>query len=441
MKKLKIIVPILVSYSLWAATTFAETQVSKETNQPAYAKLIPPEKLKEDLDFLFKTIEEVHPNMYAYTSKQEFMPLHEKLYSQITQPMNRLEFYKLVAPVVAELQFGHTFISGLWENFRDYCNNGGKVFPIELELDGQQAFLVGNYGKTVLPIGGTLLSINGEDTASVIFRWARYSPSEGRNADPRAIKRRSVLWMYLWLEYGDAKSVTLRIKSLDGKTSDHILPAISGKQAKAAARAQRGSWTPFSYTYMAEHETGLIKINQFDASRAFREFLEKTFKELNNKKASNLIVDIRKNPGGSSIPGDWLLEYLTDKPFAQFEGVVVESSEKPFRFGGRICVLIGRLSASSSVSFASAIKCYRIGTLIGEETGDATVNYGEARRHELPNSGLQVTIPTKYFVQAGGKPGGRGVLPDYEVKQKPADTANGVDTALEFTLDLIEKGN
>ena len=41
----------------------------------------------------------------------------------------------------------------------------------------------------------------------------------------------------------------------------------------------------------------------------------------------------------------------------------------------------------------------------------------------------------------GSKNDGRGVIPDYEVKQKPEDTAKGVDTVLQFTLNLIKESN
>ena len=69
------------------------------------------------------------------------------------------------------------------------------------------------------------------------------------------------------------------------------------------------------------------------------------------------------------------------------------------------------------------------------------MNYGEARSFKLPNSGLNAVIATKHFTQAGSKSGGHGVIPDYEVKQKPEDTAKGIDTVLQFTLNLIKDPN
>ncbi len=176
-----------------------ETKVKDiEPNQSAYLKPIQPDKLKEDLDFLFKTIEEVHPNMYAYTSKEEFELLREQLYKSITDPMNRIEFYKLTAPVVASLKSGHTFIFPPVKEFSEYVKTGGKVLLLSLNWDGEKAILVNNYGPTNLPIGGTILSINGENAAEVINRLARYFPAERRSSFPWQLeKRRTLKALYL----------------------------------------------------------------------------------------------------------------------------------------------------------------------------------------------------------------------------------------------------
>jgi C-terminal processing protease CtpA/Prc len=112
--------------------------------------------------------------------------------------------------------------------------------------------------------------------------------------------------------------------------------------------------------------------------------------------------------------------------------------DNPLCFSGRQFVLTGRTTFSSANCFASAIKCFNIATLIGEETGGTTTSYGDCLYFYLPNSNLRFDVAHKYFVEACGKSDGRGVIPDYEVNQKPEDTARGVDTVLQFTLDLIK---
>ena len=65
---LKVAILTLLCVSLCAVDVFGEPPSPiEEPNQAAYLKPLSPDKLKQDLDFLFKTIEEVHPNMYAYT--------------------------------------------------------------------------------------------------------------------------------------------------------------------------------------------------------------------------------------------------------------------------------------------------------------------------------------------------------------------------------------
>jgi hypothetical protein len=84
--------------------------IVSEPNQPAYLKTIPPDKLKEDLDFLFKTIEEVHPNLYAYSNREEYALVKNELYKQIDHAMSISEFYVYVQPVVYYLKDDHTRI-------------------------------------------------------------------------------------------------------------------------------------------------------------------------------------------------------------------------------------------------------------------------------------------------------------------------------------------
>jgi len=123
-----------------------------------------PRQMKADLDFLFKTIEEVHPNMYEYISDDEFGEHRKRLYGQINQPLTRAEFYKLVAPIIAELRSGHL---RLWPPKGDFRAISSNVFAIGLRWDGQNAILKENYGPENLPLGGKLLEINGQDAPSV----------------------------------------------------------------------------------------------------------------------------------------------------------------------------------------------------------------------------------------------------------------------------------
>jgi len=467
---------ITLCYALCVVNALAEP------NQPDYAKLIPPDKLKEDLDFLFKTIEEVHPNMYAYTSKEEFNPLREQLYESIDHPMNRLDFYKLVAPVVAALKNGHTFIEPISKPFQEYLIKGGKIFPLNLYWDGERVIVHAYSGPNDLPIGTKVLTIDNQDAKEFLIKIARYFPAEGKAYNLPFLERGYILHQFLWLEKGEPDSLKLKIKASDGEAKEYNIKGVSYTeliklQANESTKSKRTDSdevkTDYSYRYIPDHNTGLIEFNSFNDLERFKIFLTETFKKIKEQNISSLIIDIRKNPGGNSKLGDELLKYLTDKTFIQFEkcqikvstqllaqqkwirrnhpeakiGSIIDDNisliqpgDKPLRFKGRTFVLMGPRSNSSSSSFASAIKHFNIGILLGQETTDTTVCYGDCIYNALPHSGLNLSVACKRFICAGGKEDERGVIPDYEVKQKTEDSAKGVDTVLQFTLNLIKTG-
>jgi hypothetical protein len=420
--------------------------------------------------------------MYAYTSKGEFAPLRKKLYKDVNRPMNSLEFYKLVAPVVAKLKNGHTFFFPPFEFFQNYAKTGGKYFPIEILIDGESVILTEYQGPYTLPIGAEVLTLDDVSAIEFLRKAARYMPSENKPYNLAMIQRKSFLPLYLWLEKNNSELLDLQLKTTDGRIEQFHLKALGYEElvdyqknnSDKTKTTSKNNNTPYSYRNIPDYNVGLIEFNSFHNRESFLNFLKNTFGKIQEQNVCELIIDIRKNPGGNSTLGDDLLKYLTRKPFSQFEKVDIKMSEQllkqqagiknmfpnakmgsivsvdtdlklpeenSLRFAGKTFVLIGPESASSSVSFASAVRYFGIGTLIGSETIDTPVSYGDCIKGMLPNAELLFSVAAKRFVDAGGKENGRGIIPDNEVKQKPEDIAKGVDTVLQFTLDMIKKSD
>ncbi len=444
--------------------------------------------LKADLDFLFKTIADVHPNMYAYIGDEEFVEHRDALYEQIRTPMNSVEFYELVAPVVAKLKNGHTFVSSWLAEFDRYTNAGGKVFPLAISWAGTEAVLRENHGLDKLPIGGTILAINGEDADEVMDRLSRYSAVECKDLNPANITRSDILPRLLWVEYGPVESWSLRIRASDGTVDDYEIRPINLAWWHYPVISRKAGESNYSYRYLTEYAAGLLEFNLFDNSEKFKTFLKEVFGDLKKRKASSLIIDLRGNPGGDSSMGDLLLDYLSREPTPQFQEFRVKLSaqalqqkphleelqkvyehffpntcieengtiflplaelaaklsdpstewrrDNPLGFEGSLFVLIGRATASSALSLASTIGAADIGTLVGEETNDTTAGYGDCLEFKMPNSGLKFMVPDAYIVVVGGKANGRGLIPHHKVRRKPEDLAAGIDTVLEYTLSL-----
>src|SRR3954468_20618762 len=74
------------------------------------AQPIPAKLLRDDFRIMRRTLEEAHGGIYRYTSKAEMDRTFERTLQKIDQPMTDLEFWRLVAPVVAHIKCGHTSI-------------------------------------------------------------------------------------------------------------------------------------------------------------------------------------------------------------------------------------------------------------------------------------------------------------------------------------------
>ena len=473
---------ILMWLPFFSVQSYAEAQeLLKKSEQPSYAELIPANKLEEDLDFLFKTIEDVHPDMYAYTSKQEFMLMKERLYKQINQPMNCIEFYKLVAPVVASLKSHHTSLKNPFQKFFEYTKHGGKLFPLHIYWQDSKPFVKNYYGPVDIPKGSRILEIDNQDAQKLIMKIGRNSADEGKDNSPRLIEYTDNTAIYLWIEFGPLESLQLKVETHKGRLKTFDLEPITHREFegyKKKRSAPIDNKDGCIYRYIPDYNTGLIEVIFFYPNpEKMKKFVTKTFEEIRERNVSSLIIDLRQGMGGSSSSSAELLKYLVDKPFRQFDEIkvkisqlavnqyrdiritsekfpktemgsivdeditIVQPVEEISSFKGKVFVLIGHRTVSGCTTFAQTVDFYGVGKLIGEETADPTIRGGQYYSSKLPNSELNFCVTTKKFVLVGGKPDGHGVIPDYEVKQKPEDTAKGVDTVLQFTLNLIKESN
>lgn len=110
-----------------------------------------------------------------------------------------------------------------------------------------------------------------------------------------------------------------------------------------------------------------------------------------------------------------------------------------YRFKGRIFFLINENTGSTSQLLAQTIKCDSIGTLVGTETGESTIFYGDMCSIRLPNSQLKCNIAYKEFVSSCQADRYHGTIPDFTVEYDYSDILKGKDKIMEFTINLITK--
>jgi hypothetical protein len=457
-------------FALTPAVCSAE-ETRGSTSDPRHIQY-PAEVLRQDLASLKQALIDIHPNPFAYTSAPQFDIEYQAALRQLNKPMTKVQFYYLIAPLLASLKNGHTYAYPLEEEYRAYVKQDGVVFPLMVHWADRRLWLADSAGTDRLPLGSEILSIAGESAQAVVERYAHVFSAEGKTANYAMIERPEILWLMLWLDHPGQSRLRLRIRDPKRARRDIIVHALPHAIARQRLAKNRDEGRPYRYTTTAEPRCGLLTINAFDSLDAFQTFLQETFAKIQQDEVRDLIIDIRGCPGGDSRLCDALIGYLTGKPYRQllrFEmkvsrytyekygrelglkeeeiGTVwscpptfVEERQPaptPLRFTGRTYLLIGPTSFSSSAYLAGILKYYHIATLVGQETGDPNSVYGEVVDMRLPNTQLKYSIACKYFQFPGDTGDGRGIQPDHCVIPTPQDLAKKEDAVMVFTLGLI----
>ena len=151
-----------------------------------------------------------------------------------------------------------------------------------------------------------------------------------------------------------------------------------------------------------------------------------------------LIVDVRRNGGGNSLNGEKLCEYLLkrEKKHCLYDKTLTPRADA---YRGKVFLLIDTRTFSAAESFA--IDLWESGEviLVGCPTGGDTGSSPETFKSP---AGLSFRIPLREprLSPKGFPLEGRGIPPHYKVAQTVKDFMVGIDTQLEFTLSLIQKG-
>lgn len=430
--------------------------------QPKY---IAKDKAIDDLNFMIKTLENVHPDIYHSIRKDSFLIIFNQEVDALPKKVSELEFFKICARLNAHFKTGHT---RPMENLLTSNHLFKNVFPYELKIIDERLFITNDLSifKSV-PIGSEVIELNGKKVAQLIDEWselASYESIVNRNnriANPGHIG--------MWNNY---KSYTLKYKDYNNqKIKEKIINGGIVTTIASSIKLHGKKRNNFVYKELSP-EIGYIGFFSCMDLESYKDFFLSSFKKLKSKEIKHLIIDIRDNGGGYSVIADDLMQYIFHQPHNELDSGIVKVSDEliatgkvkdklwfvekpevgktytrkpglrelknyPDRFNGNTYLLTNSGTFSAGQGFASAYRCYGNGIIIGEETGGATVNFGDVHIFELPNSGLKMMTSWEQAFSACGKDNHRGVIPDFIVENSISDYINGTDRILDFTLDLI----
>lgn len=250
-------------------------------------------------------------------------------------------------------------------------------------------------------------------------------------------------YTYQLLAGDKSKPVKLRLRAADGAERDEVVQR-DGEQSPLKM---------FEFK-MLPGEIAYLSLDHFESDEGVKQLKAALPTIL---KAKGLVLDVRRNGGGSSNHGFEVLSYLSPEPiigaasfvrnediFMQAQGAgprfrwtALSSGDKKYRsphpqvFSGPVAVLTSAQTFSAAEDFAVAFRGMRRGLIIGEATGGST---GQPLFFDLPGGGTGRICIKRDTYQDGSPFVGVGVLPDIEAHPTIASVRANADPVLARAL-------
>ncbi|MEO1651972.1 MAG: S41 family peptidase [Bacteroidota bacterium] len=427
---------LFISLGFWGIPGQAQDKFSKVYARAAYLA---------DLDSLVKTMIEVHPSPYEFTSKEAFWEVIDQKKKAIRENTTFAEFLWMCSEVIAQLKCAH---SGLgWFNQEDEVLPIALRFPVEGRFINEKLYVTEPWeNKAQIRPGEEILSINGVKVSEIKAKIYRHINSQGNNTTYKKSLTNTYFTAYMAYALGFPKSYRLLLK---GRDQAIRLQSMNSFQPQPIVHPDDPCQDRLCLRVDEGKNTAILSIRTFsyygDQFPTFKSFVDQSFKEINKQKVKHLILDLRLNDGGPSDAGIYLMRYLSPEPFRYFaESAFDEKKELispfPLRFKGNTYFLMDGFAVSTAAHFLSIAKHLKLGKLIGEEVNGNQLCFGGQKKFFLPHTGIHYYVSRyRYLADAPETPLDQSLPPDLRVTQGIEDYLNGKDTVMEYAQKLINE--
>lgn len=321
----------------------------KKYNEQLETK-ISPEKLKNDVDYTYRKLQKLHPNLYWYISKDSLDYKFDSLKTSIIKPLNPKEFYQKLAPVVAKIREGHLRIVVpdkrlTKKQIKKLKDQKGLFSRMNYVVDNNRIFVKDNTDKYEnIAVGTEILKIKDISAKDYLERYKKFINSDGYNTTYQkySIARR---WgTFFTIENGIVDSVKITTK-YNNEIKDLYIHRVKKtkedkKQEKVLAKKDETKKTkdfnPITKSFNRDlkflekdSSVAYIKIKTFSGTYSAK-FYRETFEKIKKANSKYLILDIRDNLGGSLAEINNLYSYLALEKFQFIKDIEVTSKTSMF---------------------------------------------------------------------------------------------------------------
>ncbi len=333
---------------------------SIKTHNEQITKLHSVSNIHEDINKVYGQLKKHHPKLYQYTPKPVLDFKFDSLKASITSPINSREFYRRLAPVVAQVRQGHISLgsANLWYTKKEreqLRKRKLEFFALDFEhLDGK-LWVKRTRGKDSSVVGAEVVKIDNDSVFRLVETFKTRFASDGYNTTlhnrfvakqfsnfyykdkgyvdslTMVFKKKDSLFVKIFRRAQKKKITkkkatkkkekdTTKVKKRERLTSGQKKARrIAAKKRKKYNRTHgynkgRREYTRNFNIMKGNKDVAYMKLRSFTNGR-YKRFYKESFTKLDSAKTKYLILDLRDNGGGRIAEIDYLYSYLAKEPF------------------------------------------------------------------------------------------------------------------------------
>lgn len=312
---------------------------------------ISPEKLKEDVDFAYSKLQETHPQLYWYISKENLDYKFDSLKQTINEPLTPLQFYFKLQPIIAEIREGHLSLRIpskriTKKEIKTLKGKKGMFSRFEYYVKDDRLFIIENKDsiQNIKP-GTEILTIDQVPVSDYIKRYRKLISSDGFNTTFQPYFLKDVFFNYYVAEKGYEDHATIetvyngekKIYQLTRESKSETDLKHDKENKKRTQEKKVNDYIAFNNSYNRNFKfldkdstIAYIKVKSFSSDYSSR-FYKETFKKIKDAKSLYLIIDVRNNYGGSLEEINNLYSYLSPEPYTLIKPTQVISKNSPLK--------------------------------------------------------------------------------------------------------------
>jgi hypothetical protein len=391
-----------------------------------------PDQLQKDYAVYQETLEQAHPGLYWYTSKDSmdhyFAWGKEQLKDSLTEP----DFRKVLNYVTSKIDCGHTSIraSKKYSRYADTIRIS-RIFPLSLKLWQDTAVVAANLNRkdSILTRGTVITKINGQPMSGIVDSLFNYLSTDGYNTTHKyqTLSNRGFFGSMYSTIYGYSRNYSIEYIDSTGKVKNtFITPYYPGadttnretirpvNRIPQPSRKERKNMQRNSVRLLkidSSSHVAMMDLSSFGRGYGLKGFFRRSFRALQKNDIGHLIIDVRGNGGGSVTNSTLVTRFISDHPFKVGDTLYAIAKRKEYsryiqndffnrvfmtfftrkekdghyhfryferhyfkpkkqnHYDGKVYILTGGNSFSATTLFASALMKQDNVTVVGEETG------------------------------------------------------------------------